>query len=593
MKIRVLVILILTVEVCLGTRVTAQPADDIRELKLRDWEPRSMLKTKQSVVERPAYAVIDVHNHLGGGKDNLTSERVSHYLAEMDAAGLRTVVNLDGGWGPRLKETLSALDEAYPGRFLTFALLDFNGIDNENWGQREAKRLEESFKAGAKGLKIHKSLGLSYRYRSGELMPVDDPKLDPAWEMCGKYNRPVVIHVADPSAFFTPLDRFNERWHELNAHPNWLFHGERFPSRYEILMQRNRVIARHPKTTFICAHFANNPEDLAAVGRWLDSYPNMYVDVDARISELGRQPYTARKFFLKYQDRIMFGTDTAPDREAYRMYYRFLETDDEYFDCASGHHRQGFWMIYGLFLPDDVLKKIYHENAERIFFARQAASSEAAAKVMRIRQTKDFTINGRGDASAWKQAEWEPLHLRVTDGHQYQTLVKMLYSQTGLYILMEAEDRTITATMKEDFLDLWNEDVFEFFLWPDERYPVYFEYEISPLGYELPILIPNFDGEFLGWRPWHYEGKRKTQKATTVAGGRKRSGARITGWKAEVFVPYDLLKPLQSVPPEPGTRWRANFYRVDYDDGKSTSWDWARVGRSFHEFDKYGTLIFE
>ena len=593
MKIRVLVVLVLAVVTCFGPWVIAQPPDDIRELKLRDWEPRSMLKTKQSVVERPAYAVIDVHNHLGGGKDHLTRDRLRHYLAEMDAAGLRTVVNLDGGWGPRLKETLSALDEAYPGRFLTFALLDFSGIDNENWGRREVRRLEESFQAGAKGLKFHKSLGLSYRYRSGELMPVDDPKLDPVWKMCAKYNRPVVIHVADPAAFFTPLDRFNERWHELNVHPNWLFHGERFPSRDEILTQRNRVIARHPRTTFICAHFANNPEDLAAVGRWLDSYPNMYVDVDARISELGRQPYTARKFFLKYQDRIMFGTDTAPNHDAYRMYYRFLETDDEYFDCAAGHHRQGFWMIYGLFLPEDVLKKIYHKNAERIFFARQAASPESAAKVLHIPQTEDFIINGRGDASAWKKAAWEPLHLRVTDGHQYETRVKMLYSLTGLYVLMEAEDRTLTATMKEDFLDLWKEDVFEFFLWPDERHPVYFEYEISPLGFELPILIPNFGGEFLGWRPWRYEGNRKTQKATTVVGGQKLSGARVTGWKAEVFVPYDLLKPLQNVPPQPGTRWRANFYRVDYDDGKSTSWDWARVGSSFHEFDKFGTLIFE
>jgi hypothetical protein len=158
---------------------------------------------------------------------------------------------------------------------------------------------------------------------------------------------------------------------------------------------------------------------------------------------------------------------------------------------------------------------------------------------------------------------------------------------------MDAEDRKITATMKADFLDLWNEDVFEFFLWPSEQYPVYFEYEISPLGFELPIIIPNFGGEFLGWRPWHYDGERKTQKATSVMGGQKRSGARTKAWKAEVFVPYDLLKPLQNVPPEPGTRWRANFYRVDYDDGKNTSWDWVRVGRSFHEFEKYGTLIFE
>jgi len=373
MRIHIVTGLILVLTPGLGSWLYAQQSGDIRELKLRDWEPRSMLKTKQSVVEKPAYPVVDVHNHLGGGGDYLTPERVRAYLAEMDAAGIRTVVNLDGGSGPRLKETLAALDEAHPGRFLTFALLDFRGIDGEDWGQREARRLEESFRAGAKGLKLHKSLGLSYRYQNGKLMPVDDPKLDPVWEMCAKHGRPVIIHTADPAAFFTPLDRFNERWHELNVHPNWLFHGEQFPSHDELLMQRNRVIAGHPKTTFICAHFGNNPEDVATVGTWLDSYPNMYIDIDARISELGRQPYTTRKFLLKYQDRIMFGTDTTPDREAYRMYYRFLETDDEYFDCAGGHHRQGFWMIYGVFLPNDVLAKLYHKNAERLLFGLQTA----------------------------------------------------------------------------------------------------------------------------------------------------------------------------------------------------------------------------
>ena len=224
---------------------------------------------------------------------------------------------------------------------------------------------------------------------------------------------------------------------------------------------------------------------------------------------------------------------------------------------------------------------------------QQVAREEPAARVLRVRQTEDFVVNGRGDTPAWTKATWKPLHLRTTDGLQYETRIKMLYSRSGLYVLMEAEDGAITATMNEDFLDLWNEDVFEFFFWPDERYPVYFEYEISPLGFELPILIPNFGGEFLGWRPWHYEGKRKTQKATTVVGGSKRSGTRVAGWKAEVFVPYDLFRPLQNVPPKPKTQWRANFYRVDYDEGKTTSWDWARVGKSFHEFEKFGTLIFE
>ena len=225
--------------------------------------------------------------------------------------------------------------------------------------------------------------------------------------------------------------------------------------------------------------------------------------------------------------------------------------------------------------------------------AQRAPEAEPVRRLLTVRRTEDFAVNGRGDSPDWARAAWEPLHARGTGGNPYQTRVKMLYSQTGLYVLMEAEDRAITATMNEDFLDLWNEDVFEFFLWPDERYPVYFEYEISPLGYELPILIPNFDGQFLGWRPWHYEGSRRTRKATATMGGPRQSGATVTGWTAEVFVPFELLKPLRNVPPQPGARWRANFYRMDYDDGKGIAWDWARVGPSFHEFNKFGVLSFE
>jgi len=228
-----------------------------------------------------------------------------------------------------------------------------------------------------------------------------------------------------------------------------------------------------------------------------------------------------------------------------------------------------------------------------VFLASIASALSAEPPTLRVRRTEDFKVTGRADAPAWQKAAWEPLDLRPGDKLPYQTRVKMLYSATGLYVLMEATDRRITSTMNEDFLDLWDEDVFEFFLWPDERYPLYFEYEISPLGFELPILIPNLDGQFLGWRPWHYEGTRKTRKATSVAGGPKQPGAEVKGWRAEVFVPYDLLKPLTNVPPKPGTRWRANFYRVDYDDGRHASWDWARVGSGFHEFQKFGTLVFE
>jgi predicted TIM-barrel fold metal-dependent hydrolase len=352
----------------LSASIALAQEEDIKELRLKDWEPRSMMVTKVSRVNTPMFPAVDVHNHLGGGAETLTPERVKRYLEAMDEAGVQTVVNLDGGWDDRLKETLAALDNAYPGRFLTFTLINFDGIDDEGWTDRETKRLKASFEAGAKGLKFHKSLGLTHRYADGKLVPVDDPKLDPIWKTCAEYKRPVMIHSADPAAFFTPLDRYNERWHELNVHPNWLFFGEKYPPLAELHRQFIHTVEKHPETTFIGAHCCNNAEDLATVSQWLDKYPNLYLDIDARISEMGRQPYTSRKFFLKYPDRIMFGTDTTPKVEAFRSYYRFLETEDEYWDPVDSHHRQGFWMIYSVFLPKDVLEKVYRGNAERLLY---------------------------------------------------------------------------------------------------------------------------------------------------------------------------------------------------------------------------------
>lgn len=211
---------------------------------------------------------------------------------------------------------------------------------------------------------------------------------------------------------------------------------------------------------------------------------------------------------------------------------------------------------------------------------------------MTVPATADFEVTGAGDNAAWQRAEWTPLRKRQPDGHPYDTRVKMLYSNTGLYVLMDATDRKLTAAMTEDFMDLWNEDVFEVFLWTDERHPIYFEYEISPLNKELAILVPNFGGDFLGWRPWHYEKDRLIRKATSVSGGAKQSNASIQGWKAEFFIPYALLKPLQNVPPKPGMRWRANFYRMDYDDGKRTAWWWSPVRTNFHDYQSFGELVF-
>ena len=213
-------------------------------------------------------------------------------------------------------------------------------------------------------------------------------------------------------------------------------------------------------------------------------------------------------------------------------------------------------------------------------------------RTLQVKPTDDFEVTGTGEQGAWRRTEWTALQRREPDGHPYESRFKVLYSGTGLYFLMEGTDRKLTATMTEDFKDLWTEDVFEVFLWTDERYPVYFEYEISPLNRELVILVPNFGGQFLGWRPWRYERNRLIRKATSTIGGPKESHASIEGWRAEFFVPYALLTPLQNVPPRPGMRWRANFYRMDHDDGRATGWDWARVGKSFHEYEKFGDLVF-
>ena len=221
---------------------------------------------------------------------------------------------------------------------------------------------------------------------------------------------------------------------------------------------------------------------------------------------------------------------------------------------------------------------------------RQARSEERPR--LSVKPTEDFEVTGKGEQPAWQRAPWTTLHRRQPHGHPYESRFKVLYSDTGLYVLMDGTDRTLTATMNDDFMDLWKEDVFEVFLWTDERYPVYFEYEISPFNHELPILIPNFGGQFLGWRPWHYDHDRATRKATSVIGGPRESLASIQGWRAEFFVPYTLLRPLQNVPPKPGTTWRANFYRIDHDDATITQWEWSRVGGTFHDYQKFGELLF-
>lgn len=348
------------------TTVGSSNADD-GDLRLLDWRPQSQMVVKETEVLTPKFPVIDIHNHL---RD---LDQLDAYLEEMDEAGVWKVVSLDGRSADDFYiEHLQACQNVSEERLLVFFTPDFSRIDEADFGRREAEKLERAVEMGARGLKIFKSLGLTLEDESGELVPIDDPRIDPIWAKCGELGIPVIIHSSDPKAFFTPIDRYNERYDELGAHPNWSFYGDEFPEKEDILAQRNRVFAKHPDTIFIATHMANLPEELGRVSMWLEEYPNMYVDINARISELGRQPYTARKFMIKYQDRILFGTDTRPDVVAYRVYYRFLETDDEYIDPAPSHHLQGRWMIYGLYLPDDVLEKIYNKNALKLLGRKEA-----------------------------------------------------------------------------------------------------------------------------------------------------------------------------------------------------------------------------
>ncbi|MCA9127581.1 MAG: carbohydrate-binding family 9-like protein [Planctomycetales bacterium] len=217
---------------------------------------------------------------------------------------------------------------------------------------------------------------------------------------------------------------------------------------------------------------------------------------------------------------------------------------------------------------------------------------EQSRPVAVVSQVEDFEVNGRGNAAQWKNTDWIDLNQRDDQRTQYKSRFKVLYSRTGIYFLLDGTDSRLTASLG-DFDDLWTEDVYEFFLWTDDQHSIYFEYEISPLNKELPILIPNVGGQFLGWRPWHYEGQRKTRKEVFIRRETEDAESAIVGWSAEVFVPFELLKPLGNVPPEPGSRWRANVYRMDHDTQPTIGWDWSRVGKSFHEFQKFGTFVFE
>lgn len=346
---------------------------------LANFKPRPKLVTKTTLVEKPLFPVIDAHNHLGeafgGGWDLRPAAELVDVL---EAAEVRHLVDLDGGWGEGLlQKHLEHFKAPYPERFSIFGGVEWDRWPEfgERFGEWAAERLRVQACWGARGLKIWKGLGLTVRDQHGALVGVDDDRLDPIWHAAGELKLPVLIHVGDPVAFFDPLDETNERWEELQANPDWQFPSPPFPPFMQLMQGLFNLVQRHPGTTFIGAHVGCYAENLAWVSQMLARCPNYFIDISARIAELGRQPYSARRFFIQHADRILFGMDMAPRLDAYRLYYRFLETDDEYFNYGLREiPSQGRWRIYGLSLPPEVLEKVYFANAARLLQVGQVAS---------------------------------------------------------------------------------------------------------------------------------------------------------------------------------------------------------------------------
>ena len=332
------------------------------KMDFEEYDPPSTLVVPEHKLTRSKFPFIDIHNHYG----NMNTADLSERVKFMDELNMGVMVNLSGrgfrGSGEHLAKSIENISKQYPNRFVLFTNVDFGDIDNPEWATRTVKQLEEDVKRGAKGLKIYKSLGIHNKDKNGNRIAVDDPRIDPVWAACGKLGIPVLIHSADPKQFWDPIDSKNERWLELKLHP-----GRRYDKKEtqweQIIKEQHNVFRKHPGTIFINAHLGWYGNDLKKLAGLMDQMPNMYTEIGAVIAELGRQPRAAKEFLTKYQDRVLFGKDSwVPDE--YQTYFRVLETEDEYFPYHKRYH--AFWRMYGIGLPDEILKKIYYKNAMRI-----------------------------------------------------------------------------------------------------------------------------------------------------------------------------------------------------------------------------------
>jgi uncharacterized protein len=328
-------------------------------MDVEEYNPVSTLKVPEHKPTRSKYPFIDVHNH----QFTMPVQDLDKLVQEMDSLNMGVMVNLSGFRGKYLEWSLDNVKNSKPNRFALFLNIDFEKLDDAGWPQETLNMMEEGVNQGVRGLKVYKTLGLDETDNEGDRIAIDDPRLDPIWSKCGELGIPVLIHSGEPNSFWNAKDKNNERWLELKQHPGRYRPSDKYPSFEQVMGEQHNVFRKHPETKFINAHLGWFGNDLDRLGKLLDEMPNVYTELGAVLAELGRQPRFARQWLIQYQDRVMMGKDTYNVKEYY-TYFRVLETDDEYFDYYRKYHAH--WKMYGLALPDSVLRKVYYKNALRV-----------------------------------------------------------------------------------------------------------------------------------------------------------------------------------------------------------------------------------